>query len=124
MMQRGPEHFVITPLESCPPDTVTQRERLWMLKWGVGKLFNVDIPPLSNNRWDFLQLRKVWKKELEDRGGSYLSYARNILAEGHTIRPDKHPPPLLLAVLQCTGRYLPGSDHKRLFDMVASLFAR
>ena len=124
MMQRGPENFVITPLESCPPDTVTQRERFWMLKWGVGKLFNIDIPSLSNNRWDFLQSRKVWKKELEDKGGSYLSYARSILAAGQYIPPDRHPPPLLLAVLQSTSRYLPSSDHKRLFDMVASLFAR
>ena len=124
MMQRGPENFVITPRESCPLDTVTQRRRFWMLKWGVGKLFHIDIPPLSNNRCDFLQSRKAWKKEPEDRGGSYLSYARNILAARHTVPPDKHPPPLVLAVLQCTGRYLPGSDHKRLFDMVASLFAR
>ena len=95
-----------------------------MLKCGVGKLFNVHIPPLSNNRWDFLQSRKVWKKELEDRDGSYLSYARRILAAGHSIPRGKHPPPLLLAVLQSTGRFLPSSDHKRLFDMVATLFAR
>ena len=67
-----------------------------MLQWGVGKLFNIDIPPLSNNRWDFLQSRKVWKKDLEDRGGSYLGHARSILAASNSIPPDKHPPPLFL----------------------------
>ena len=122
--RKGVENFIITPLEYCAPSAVTSRERFWMLKWGVGQLFNIDVPSVSSSRWDFLNTRKIWVREIETQGGSLLGYAKNILQSHKPLHPDTHPPPLLLAALQGSARFLPAADHKTLFDKISALFAR
>ena len=121
---KGVENFIITPLEYCAPSAVTSRERYWTLKWGVAHLFNIDVPSVSSRRWDFLNTRKLWIREIETQGGSLLSYARNIVQTNKPLHPDTHPPPLLLAALQGSARFIPAADHKTLFDKISALFVR
>ena len=61
---------------------------------------------------------------IETQGGSLLSYARNILQTNKPLHPDTHPPPLLLAALQGSARFIPAADHKTLFDKISALFVR
>ena len=56
---KGPENFIITPLEFVPPMWASAREAWWMKKWGTGSLLNKDIPSMRRGKWDLLMQRKV-----------------------------------------------------------------
>ena len=93
-----------------------------MLKWGTSRLFNVDVPSVSSGKWDFLSIRKVWKHELQTQGASVLCLAKDILKTHTPLRPTDTPPPLLLLVLQSSGRFLTSAEHKSLYDKISTLF--
>ena len=75
---KGPENFIITPLEFVAPSWATVREAWWMKKWGLGSLSNKDISNMRGGKWDFLVQRKVRSKETTQAGGSLLRIARDI----------------------------------------------
>ena len=93
MAQTGVEIFIITPLECFAPASANAQEHFWMLKWGTARLFNIDVPFVSSRRWDFLNTRKVWKREPHTQGGPVLGYAKEILTMHTLLRPNdtRHP---------------------------------
>ena len=48
------ENFVITPLEHVTPHSADEKEKEFMMKWGLDGLFNIDLPSPSTNKWLFL----------------------------------------------------------------------
>ena len=104
--QKGVESFLITPLEYCAPSAVSCQERFWMLKWGVAQLFDMDVPSVSSGQWDFVNTRKLWIQEIKTQGGSLFGYAKKLLKSHAPLYPDTQPPPLLLAVLQGSARFV------------------
>ena len=119
----GVENLVITPLESVPPHKLDEREMWWIRKWGLGQVLNRQLPSLKSEKWSFLYRRKVWERELQERGGSVLSLAREIIASPRTLNtPGAYPPPLQLLVVSATARLLSASEHRRLFDAVRQWF--
>ena len=118
--QKGPENFVITPLEFTVPSWAPTREAWWMREWGLGSLVNRDVPSMRRGKWDFLAQRKFWAKEIESAGGSLLSIAKSIASSPQPIPQHRYSPPMLLAIVTATCRYLPVSTHRTLFDRVSA----
>ena len=63
----GEFHYYSTRV-LCPYIRKCQREIL-DAQMGKAHLFNIDVPSVSLECWDFLNTRKVWKKEIETQGG-------------------------------------------------------
>ena len=121
----GVENLVITPLESVPPHKLDDREMWWIRKWGLGRILNRHLPSLKFEKWSFLFRRKVWERELQERGGSVLSMAKNIIASPGILNdPGAFPPPLQLLIVSASERLLSAGDHRRLFDAVKQWFIK
>ena len=117
----GVENLVITPLESVPPHKLDEREKWWIRKWGLGQVLNRQLP--KSEKWSFLYRRKVWERELQERGGSVLSLTREIIASSRTLNtPGAYPPPLQLLAVSASECLLSASEHRRLFDAVRQWF--
>ena len=61
----GVENFVITPLEHVTPSQANAKEKWWMLRRGLGGLFNRDLPSVANKKWLTLSDRKLWDSEIK-----------------------------------------------------------
>ena len=118
----GVENFVITPLEHVTPAQANAKEKWWMLRWGLGGLFNRDLRSVANEKWLFLTNRKIWDTDIGARGGSMLSVAQTILKNPKPLSTYDFNPTLLLAVVFATEKYLSASQHRKLFDKVYQLF--
>ena len=74
--QQGVENFRITPLDHTSLSIVDSREKAWMLKWGLGSLFNRNLPSFNWSKWLFMADRKLARNEMAASGGSFLSTAK------------------------------------------------
>ena len=119
---------MITPLEHVTPHSADAKEKEYMPRWGLDGLcpllclFNVELPSPSSNKWLFLAERKVWPKELKSQGGTPLQAARESIATHKLPSKWTYSPHTLLTMLQTTSRYLPATDHRRLYDKIKNFF--
>ena len=120
--QQGVENFCITPLEHTSPSIVDSREKTWMLKWGLGSLFNRDLPSVNSNKWLFMADRKLWRNELAATGGSFLSTAKSIVSRKKPLSVYDFSPQLLLTLISATEKFLSVAEHRMLFDRVSQFF--
>ena len=95
----------------------------WIRKWGLGQVLNRQLPSLKSEKWSFLFRWKVWERELQEKGGSVLSMAKDIISAPRILsNPGAFPPPLQLLIVSASERFLSAGDHRRLFDTVKQWF--